>query len=73
MVRTFSKERQVDFDDCSIETKNGLKVGLDYIASQVCDYNHLGVWLIIVAGACLVNVHLDHRRHSRFKLYSCDM
>jgi len=57
VLTRFSEERQVDFDDGTIEAKDSLEVGFDNIASQVGDDDHLCVRFFIDR-TFVINIHL---------------
>ena len=46
MRLTFLIDGQVNFGDLSIEAKNGLKLGFDYISGEVGNYYYLGVGFV---------------------------
>lgn len=64
--RTFSKDRQVNFDDFAVEAKDSLEMGLYDISGEICDDDDLGVRVGGVLGGLDVHVQggMSHRSHS---------
>lgn len=46
-LHTFHVGWEVDFDDFTVETENGLEVGLDDVARKIGDDDDLGIWFIV--------------------------
>ena len=59
MVHTFYIGWEIDFDDFTVEAKNGLDVGLDDVARKIGDEDDLSIWLFV---GLSVHVHVDIAR-----------
>ena len=59
VVHTFYIGWEVDFDNFTVERKNGLEVGLDDVARKIGDDDDLGIWLFV---GLSVHVHVDIAR-----------